>query len=328
MVSAQESRRICVVKHTFLEVADDQLIGEQAFFRRRAYTDTELICVSKSPGDVASDPSTTGSDAGSVHETESEADDMEILEISSVDSDFDHLPSQCDVESSPRARASSNSSTASCGTKNSMAVSAAPSSPVLLLSASPASPVLMPLPVPMWGITQPAGQVSQQTMTFPSAPSRPLSAKAGKLWQDESAAAERTTLMFRNLPNLYTRDMLCEMLDSEGFRGRYNFLYLPIDFKSSVGFGYAFVNFVSHEDAETAKQFFQGFMRWKVQSRKALEMDWSGPQGLQVHVERYRNSPVMHDQVPQEFKPILLKNGQRVQFPPPTKRIRPMHARK
>lgn len=123
--------------------------------------------------------------------------------------------------------------------------------------------------------------------------------------------------------------MLCEMLDSEGFSGKYNFLYLPIDFKSSVGFGYAFVNFISHDAAKAAKQAFHGFMSWKVHSRKALEMDWSGPQGLQVHVERYRNSPVMHDQVPDEYKPILLNSdGERLTFPLPTKRVRPMHSRK
>merc|ERR1740123_2226645 len=42
---------------------------------------------------------------------------------------------------------------------------------------------------------------------------------------------ERTTVMLRNLPNDYTRDMLLALLDKEGFQGKYNFVYLPMDFK-------------------------------------------------------------------------------------------------
>merc|ERR1740120_413238 len=60
---------------------------------------------------------------------------------------------------------------------------------------------------------------------------------------------ERTTIMLRNIPNDYTRDMLLELLDSEGLASLYDFVYLPSDFKRWQGLGYAFVNMVSHEDA-------------------------------------------------------------------------------
>ena len=34
-------------------------------------------------------------------------------------------------------------------------------------------------------------------------------------------------------------------------------------------------------------------------------MNWSHPyQGLDAHIERYRNSPVMHEDVPDEYKPM------------------------
>eukprot|EP00913_Durusdinium_trenchii_P034625 g32394.t1 len=55
---------------------------------------------------------------------------------------------------------------------------------------------------------------------------------------------ERTTVMLRNLPNNYTREMFLEMLDSEGFRGSYDFVYLPCDFHRKANLGYAFVNMV------------------------------------------------------------------------------------
>merc|ERR1712032_617872 len=139
---------------------------------------------------------------------------------------------------------------------------------------------------------------------------------------------DRTTLMFRNLPNNYNRSTLWQMLDSEGFKATYNLVYLPTDFRNFAGFGYAFVNFVSHEDAKKAKSSFQGFARWRVPSRKTCDVVWSGPvQGLQAHTERYRNSPVMHDSVPDEYKPVVFVNGIRVPFPPPTKRIRPPRVR-
>jgi len=139
----------------------------------------------------------------------------------------------------------------------------------------------------------------------------------------------RTTVMIRNLPNNYTRVMLQEMLDNEGFAGVFDFLYLPTDFRNLAGFGYAFVNFTRHADAIRAKQHFQDFNRWKVPSRKVCDVVWSGShQGLRAHVERYRNSPVMHENVPDEYKPVIFSNGVRAAFPPPTKTIRPPRMRK
>lgn len=140
---------------------------------------------------------------------------------------------------------------------------------------------------------------------------------------------DRTTLMFRNLPNNYNRSTLLHMLDSEGFKATYNLVYLPTDFRNFAGFGYAFVNFVTHEDAKRAKTSFQGFARWRVPSRKTCDVVWSGPvQGLMAHTERYRNSPVMHDSVPDEYKPAVFVDGVRVPFPAPTKRIRPPRVRR
>jgi len=132
----------------------------------------------------------------------------------------------------------------------------------------------------------------------------------------------RTTMMLRNLPNDYTRDMVTELMDSKGLYGRYNFFYLPIDFHTNSGLGYAFVNFVTHADAEQAQFVLQGYADWKIPSHKVLEVSWSGfSQGLESNIERYRNSSVFHPSVPEEFQPLLLDQGIRVQFPKPTKTI-------
>merc|ERR1712039_1117033 len=101
------------------------------------------------------------------------------------------------------------------------------------------------------------------------------------------------------LPNDYTRDMLLELMDTKGFKGRFDFLYLPMDFKRRSNLGYAFINFVTHEDAERARSLLQDFSEWKMSSKKVLQVLWSSPlQGVAANIERYRNSPVMHQDVP------------------------------
>lgn len=54
---------------------------------------------------------------------------------------------------------------------------------------------------------------------------------------------DKTTIMLRNIPNKYTQAMLLEAVNS-GFKGLYDFLYLPIDFKNKCNVGYAFINFI------------------------------------------------------------------------------------
>jgi len=133
----------------------------------------------------------------------------------------------------------------------------------------------------------------------------------------------RTTVMIRNMPNNYTRDMLLELVDSMGFAGSYDFAYLPIDFQSQAGLGYAFLNFVSVADALRCFSDFDGFSNWKVPSEKVCTVTWSSPtQGLEAHIDRYRNSPVMHYSLTEDWKPILLQQGRRVPFPLPTKAIK------
>jgi len=135
--------------------------------------------------------------------------------------------------------------------------------------------------------------------------------------------AGRTTVMFRNIPNNYSRSMLLELLDEEGFAACYDFIYLPRDFNRNGNLGYAFVNCVSAEVAARFHAHFNGFRRWCLASQKVGEVGWAKPlQGLEAYIERYRNSPVMHPSTPDDHKPLLFSQGQCVPFPPPTKLIR------
>eukprot|EP00929_Paragymnodinium_shiwhaense_P058358 TRINITY_DN2920_c0_g1_i1.p1 TRINITY_DN2920_c0_g1~~TRINITY_DN2920_c0_g1_i1.p1 ORF type:complete len:657 (-),score=110.97 TRINITY_DN2920_c0_g1_i1:259-2229(-) len=134
----------------------------------------------------------------------------------------------------------------------------------------------------------------------------------------------RTTIMLRNLPNDYTREMLTELLDEVGFRSRYDFVYLPVDFKRWAGLGYAFINMIDHQGATGIMEKLNGFSEWKKQSQKVCEVVWGEPlQGIDKHIQRYRNSPIMHAEVPDAAKPALFKDGVRIDFPGPTKKLRP-----
>jgi len=139
----------------------------------------------------------------------------------------------------------------------------------------------------------------------------------------------RTTVMLRNLPNNYTRLMVVNLLNQEGFKGKFDFLYLPIDFRSKAGLGYAFVNLCDPSFVQQFWKTFDGFTKWVLPSSKVCQVSWSGPhQGQAAHVERYRSSPIMHSSVPDECKPIVLLDGERVAFPEALKKIRAPRQRK
>jgi len=139
-----------------------------------------------------------------------------------------------------------------------------------------------------------------------------------------------TTVMLKHLPRAYTRDLLLDYLGSEGFEACYDFVYLPMDFGKCLGLGYAFINMISHEEALRIWKHFDGVtipvpptapadIKHKP---RACVVSWGEPmQGLKDNVERYRNSPVMHEHVAEQFKPLMFKGGVRTEFPAPTKKL-------
>lgn len=132
-----------------------------------------------------------------------------------------------------------------------------------------------------------------------------------------------TTLMLRNLPEGFNRAALVHLLNSQGFAKRYDFAYLPVNFDTLSGLTHAFINMLSPDDAQRAKAHFEGFSAWEVPSDKLCHALWNDKQqGLLALTERYRNSPVMHQSVPDQFKPMVLIDGKRCPFPPPSQKVK------
>ncbi|XP_024012102.1 protein terminal ear1 [Eutrema salsugineum] len=102
--------------------------------------------------------------------------------------------------------------------------------------------------------------------------------------QVESIGDHLTTVMLRNIPNKYTRDMMIEFLDEhcevenkkkkdEEFPvSAYDFLYLPIDFMSKMNKGYAFVNFTNAEAVSKFKAACNHKAWCHFGSKKVLEV--------------------------------------------------------
>merc|ERR1712115_528875 len=112
-----------------------------------------------------------------------------------------------------------------------------------------------------------------------------------------------------------------DLLTTQDFKGRYDFLYMPMDPRKRANLGYAFLNMTSSGWADKFWKHFTGFNKWILKSEKVGEVGWSTSlQGLQKHIDRYRNSPLMHHTVPDENKPIILCVGERIRFPDPTRR--------
>lgn len=159
---------------------------------------------------------------------------------------------------------------------------------------------------------------------------------SGGLWSNIASSTDRwadmddsipstkdlTTVMIKNLPQFFTRTRLRNFLDSQGFAAMYDFVYVPTAFRSGQCFGYAFVNLIATDIAEEVIRKLQGCQTAESEDAKALEVCYSHPnQGLTANINRYRNSPVMHEDVPDEHRPMLLKDGEPLKFPCPTKKI-------
>jgi hypothetical protein len=147
----------------------------------------------------------------------------------------------------------------------------------------------------------------------PEAPA--VGGRGGKsLAQRSTTQTEPTTICFRNIPNNYSGKMVLELLDRNGCKDTYNFIYVPHDFKrlpTLVNVGYFFVNFVTHDSAIHAWSVFDGFCNWALGSSKVLVASWATKtQGYRACVQRFQDSSVMCQDVPLECRPMFFGNGE------------------
>jgi len=141
-----------------------------------------------------------------------------------------------------------------------------------------------------------------------------------------------TTVMLRNIPNKYSREMLIAQLNQD-YSGMYDFMYLPIDFKNKCNVGYGFINFRTQDTCEYFCKQFHGVDVRKclpgLNSNKIVEVTPARVQGYTENVRRLRNSPVMNQLIDNpEWMPLVFDaDGNEKPFPHPEQSLPPIKAR-
>jgi len=120
-----------------------------------------------------------------------------------------------------------------------------------------------------------------------------------------------TTLMIKNIPNRLTREQLVDEVLSRLPVGSFDFLYLPNDFKTRAGFGYAFINLTS---SEAVNLFLTEFNKKRLNCAggvysKPIEVSAARVQGFTANVNRLISSPVLFS-ADEGSLPLIFKGGQ------------------
>jgi len=114
-----------------------------------------------------------------------------------------------------------------------------------------------------------------------------------------------TTLMVRNVPVMYTQQLLLKEWRNDGI---YDFLYLP---RSSVGqtnLSFAFINFVSEAHALAFKEKWHKQRMARFTARKPLNISFADVQGLRANILQVTRKRVVSSEAPRN-QPHIVVNG-------------------
>ncbi|KAF7848582.1 hypothetical protein BT93_L1827 [Corymbia citriodora subsp. variegata] len=140
---------------------------------------------------------------------------------------------------------------------------------------------------------------------------------------------DRTTVMIRNIPNKYTRELLIDFLDKhcqmenqkaeaegdDAIISAYDFVYLPLDLRRKANLGYAFVNFTSPRavwkfKVATNNQRWELFYSSKI--RQIATAKYQGKEALMRHFENTVFACDSDDFLPVTFSPPRDGSGEAV----------------
>ncbi|KAE8548570.1 hypothetical protein EYB25_008951 [Talaromyces marneffei] len=116
----------------------------------------------------------------------------------------------------------------------------------------------------------------------------------------------RTTIMLRNIPNKVDLSLLKTIVDETSF-GKYDFMYLRIDFANNCNVGYAFINFEDPLDIIDFVEARAGHTWNCFNSDKVAEVSYATIQGRDCLIQKFRNSSVMLEDP--SFRPKLFYTG-------------------
>jgi len=116
---------------------------------------------------------------------------------------------------------------------------------------------------------------------------------------------EFTTFMIRNLPHDITQMDLIAELDENGFEEAYDFLYMPSNFCSGRGKGYAFVNFTLQAAAcRFVSEWHKGLRFGVGRDRGGLSISAAAVQGREANIKKW-DVPRMRRVKNPNFRPLI-----------------------
>ena len=98
----------------------------------------------------------------------------------------------------------------------------------------------------------------------------------------------RTTLMIKNIPNKFKRDLLLQMIN-ENFKEAYDLFILPTDANGYKNFGYSFINFTSSYYIPYFYFLFNNKKWPSTNSQKICEITYSKIQGRSSLLSHYQS---------------------------------------
>lgn len=159
------------------------------------------------------------------------------------------------------------------------------------------------MPMSLATMAPPPGEVwkvSTQRHTVPEAMAK------GSMLDDPNR--NRTTLMIRNIPSLYTPETLLQEWPNTT---NYDFFYLPFNSRLQRNLMYVFINFTSHEAALEFKARWQKTRLASYTCQKPLNIGFADVQGRDENLRQLKKKRLLHTKN-RLCQPLVFRNGARM----------------
>jgi len=103
----------------------------------------------------------------------------------------------------------------------------------------------------------------------------------------------RTTLMIRHIPNKYNIHTFIEDMNVE-FQGKFDLIYLPLDYYNNCNLGFAFINFVESYHILHFYDLFRGKTWKRYNSEKVCELSYAKYQGKNELIKNFEKGTIMN----------------------------------
>lgn len=117
---------------------------------------------------------------------------------------------------------------------------------------------------------------------------------------------QRTTIMIKNIPRYISPIFLMSFLNGK-YKGKFNFLYLPIDFVKKINVSYAFLNLKNSKDIIEIYLDLHG-KPWSFCKKKKSYISYARIQGFKSIFQHFSKSNLMKNQLDNSFKPYINDN--------------------